>query len=158
MRYLNVDFNNGESVPVVDIDNLVVDNDYIPNRKLKKAIMDLYSTNKVKDIVDDFYKTYREDNNIETPMEEYISKCRNKLECISVCLNINGGGLKVSYDIKMMPYNPNRHVNMPFMVNIILDEDTYEFIDYDHIPGPLVVHSVQDYDNIPGPVVVHGVH
>jgi hypothetical protein len=138
MRYVKVDFDNGESVPVVDIDNLVVDNDYMPNRKLKKAIIDYYS-NKVKDNIDDFYKTYREDNNIETPMEEYISKCRNKLECVAVCLN--NGGLKVSYNINMMPYNPNRSVNRLFMVNIILDKDTYEFIDYDYIPGPLVMYT-----------------
>ena len=142
MRYVNVDFDNGETVAVVDIDNLVVDNDYMPNRKLKKSIMDHYTTNKVKDIIDDFYKTYREDNNIETPMEEYISKCRNKLECINIRLN-NNGNLDISYSINIMPYNPNRSVNMPLYVTIILDKNTYEFIDYNYKPGPLVVPFIK---------------
>ena len=138
MGLLNVDlFDNGESIAVIDTDNIL-------NKKLGESIRDYYST-KVKDIIDDFYKTYREDNNIETPIEEYISKCENSLECISINLN-NSGDLNVSYSIKVMPYNPNRSIvkKMPLIVTIILDKDTYEFISYCSRPAPLYVPFTKD--------------
>lgn len=136
MRLLKVDlFNNGESVTVIDNEDLL-------NKKLGEFIRDNYST-KVKDIIDDFYKTYIENNNIETPIEEFISKCRNNLEYVDISLN-NNGGLNVSYGIKVIPYNPDRAKKIPLTVTIILNKGTYEFIDYSNAPAPLYVPFIKE--------------
>ena len=132
MRLLKVNlYDNGESVNVIDNEDVV-------NKKLIESIKNYYST-KVKDIIDDFYKTYRENNNIETPIEEFISKCRNNMEYIDISLN-NNGGLNVSYGIKVIPYNPDRDIKIPLTVTLILNnKDTYEFIDYNNALAPLYV-------------------
>ena len=132
MRLLKVNlYDNGESVNVIDNEDVV-------NKKLIESIKNYYST-KVKDIIDDFYKTYRENNNIETPIEEFISKCRNNMEYIDISLN-NNGGLNVSYAIKVIPYNPDRDIKIPLTVTLILNnKDTYEFIDYNNALAPLYV-------------------
>lgn len=132
-------FDNGETITIIA-------NKYIElNNELAESIRDNYYT-KVQDIIYDFYKTYIEKNNIETPLEEFISKCRNNLEYVNIHTNYNGY-LNVTYGIKVILYNPDHTINIPLAVPIILDDEgTHEFIEYGdkYDPAPLFIPFIKE--------------